>query len=99
MLTHQTVVLISHARKIVIKILHARLQHYVNQKIPGVQDGFGKERGTRDQIANIHWIIEKMEISEKYLSLFLSAKAFDYVDHDKLWKALRWEYETILPVY
>ena len=82
-----------------LKILHARFQHYVNWELPDVQAGFRKGRGTRDQIANIHWIIEKMEISEKYLSLFLSAKAFDYVDHDKLWKALRWEYETILPVY
>ena len=74
-----------------IKILHARLQHYVNQKIPGVQDGFGKERGTRDQIANIHWIIEKAREFQKniYLSFIKYAKPFDCADHNKLWKALK----------
>ena len=74
-----------------LKILHARLQHYVNQEIPGVQDGFRKERGTRDQIANIHWIIEKAREFQKniYLSCINYAKAFDGGDHVKLWKALR----------
>ena len=71
----------------------------MNQKLPDFQAGFRNGRGNRDHIANIHWIIEKMEISEKYLSLFLSAKAFDYVDHDKLWKAPKeMEYQIIFPV-
>ena len=88
---HWTIALISHGSKIVLKILHARLQHYVNQEIPDVQDGFRKERGTRDQIANIHGIIEKSREFQKniYLSLINCAKAFDCVDHVKLWKALR----------
>ena len=67
---HRIVALISHASKVMLKILHARFQHYVNWELPDVQAGFRKGRGTIDQIANIHWIIEKMEISEKYLSLF-----------------------------
>ena len=58
--SHQTVALISHASKDMLKILHARLQHYVNQELPDVQAGFRKGRGTRDQTANIHWIIEKV---------------------------------------
>ena len=62
--------LISHASKVMLKILHARLQHYVNQELPDVQAGFRKGRGTRDQIANIHWIIEKARESEKHLPLF-----------------------------
>ena len=56
---HWTIALISHASKVMLKILHARLQHYANQELPDVQAGFRKGRGTRDQIANIHWIIEK----------------------------------------
>ena len=86
-----TTALIPLASKIMLKILHARLQHYVNQEIPGVQDGFRKERGTRDQIANIHWIIEKAREFQKniYLSCINYAKAFDGGDHVKLWKALR----------
>ena len=55
---HQTIALISHASKIMLKILYTRLQYYVNQELPDVQAGFGKGRGTRDQITNIHWIIE-----------------------------------------
>ena len=71
------------------KTLHVRLQHYVNQEIPEVQ--VRKGRGTRNQIANIHWIIEKeREFHKKYISFFIDyAKAFDHVDHNKLWKALR----------
>ena len=74
-----------------LKILHARLQHYVNEELPDVQAGFRKGRGTRDQIANIHWIIEKAREFQKniYLCFTHYAKAFDCVDHDKLWKALR----------
>ena len=79
-----------------LKILHARLQHYENQELPDVQAGFRKGRGTRDQIANIRWIIEKAREFQKniYLCFIDYAKAFDYVDHDKLWKALK---ETGIP--
>ena len=56
---HQTIVLMSHASKVILKILHARLQHYVNQELSNVQVGFRKGRGTRDQTVNIHWVIEK----------------------------------------
>ena len=73
-----------------LKILHARLQHYVNQEIPDVQAGFRKGRGTRDQIDNIHWIIEKANEFQKHLPLFHHlCQAFDCVNHNKLWKALR----------
>ena len=74
-----------------LKIVHARLQHYVNQELPDVQAGFRKERRTRDQIANIHWIIEKArEFQENiYLCFMDYAKAFDCVDHEKRWKDLR----------
>ena len=66
-----TTALISHTNKVILKILQARLQQYVNQEIPDVQAGFRKGRGTRDQIANIHWIIEKArEFQKKHLSLF-----------------------------
>ena len=80
--------LISHASKVMHKILHARLQHYVNQELPDVQAGFRKGRGTRDQIANIRWIIEKAREFQKsiYLCFIDYAKAFDSVDHDKLWR-------------
>ena len=82
--------LISHAIKIMLKILQARLQQYVNQELPDVQTGFRKGRGTRDQTANIHWIIEEeREFQENiYLCLIDYAKAFDCVDHYKLWKIL-----------
>ena len=71
-----------------LKILQARLQHYVNCKLPDVQAGFRRGRGTRDQIANIRWIIEKAREFQKYIYFcFIDyAKAFDYVDHNKLWK-------------
>ena len=91
----------SHASKVMLKILHARLQHYANQEFPDVQTGFRKGRGIRDQIANIHWIIEKAKEFQKntYLCFINYAKAFDCVDHDKLWKDLkRWEHQTILPL-
>ena len=83
-----TVALTSHASKVMLKILQARLQQYVNQKLPGVQAGFRKGRGTRDQIANIHWIIEKAGEFQKniYFCFIDYAKAFDCVDHNKLWK-------------
>ena len=74
-----------------LKVLHARLQHYVNPKLSDVQAGFRKGRGTRDKIANIHWIIEKTREFQKniYLCFIDYNKAFDCVDHDKLWKILR----------
>ena len=72
------------------KILQARLQQYVNQKIPDVQAGFRKDGGTRDEIANIHWIIEKAREFQKNMYCFIDyAKAFDCVDHNKLWKILQ----------
>ena len=87
----QTVALISHASKGAwLKILHARLQRYTNQELPDIQTGFRKGRGIWDQIANIHWIIEKPRELQKNIYLcFVDVKAFDYVDHNKLWKALR----------
>ena len=74
-----------------LKILHARLQDYVNQELPDVQVGFRKGWGTRDQIANVHWIIEKAREFQKsiYLCFIDYSKAFDCVDHNKLWKALK----------
>ena len=83
-----------------LKILHARLQHQANLELSDVQVGFRKGQGTRDQIADIHWIIEKVSEFQKtiYLCFTSYAKAFDGVAHSKLWKALkRWEYQTILP--
>ena len=89
---HWTISLITYASKVILKILHARLQHYVNQELPDVQAGFfRKGRGTRDQIANLCWIKEKAREFKKniYLCFIDYTKAFDYVDHDKLWKTLK----------
>ena len=74
-----------------LKILQARLQQYVNQELPEVQAGFRKGRGTRDQIANIHWIMEKSREFQKniYFCFIDYAKAFDCVDHNELWKILK----------
>ena len=74
-----------------LKILQTRLQQYVNQELPEVQTGFRKSRGTRDQIANIHWIIEKAIEFQKtiYFCFIYYAKDFDCVDHNKLWKFLK----------
>ena len=74
-----------------LRILQARLQQYVNHELPDVQVGFRKGRGTRDLIANIHWIIEKAREFQKniYFCFIDYAKAFDYVDRDKLWKILK----------
>ena len=66
---YHTIVLISQARKVMLKILQARLQQYVNHELPDVQAGFRKGRGTRDQIANVRWIIEKARVPEKHLLL------------------------------
>src|SRR5574337_1828599 len=83
-----TIALISQASNVMLKILQARLQQYVNCELPDVQAGFRKGRGTRDQIANIHWIIKKAREFKKniYFCFVDYAKAFDYVDHNKLWK-------------
>ena len=85
------IALISHASKVVLKILQATLQQYVNCELPDVQSGFRKGRGTRDQIANIHQIMEKAREFQKniYLYFINYAKAFDCVDHNKLWKILQ----------
>ena len=83
-----------------VKILQARLQQYMNHGLPDVQAGVRKGRGTRDQITNIPWITEKAREFEKniYFCFIDYTKAFDYVDHNKLWKILkRWEYQTTLP--
>ena len=86
-----TIALISHASKVMLKILQARLQQYVNWELPDVQAGFRKGRGTRDQIANICWIMEKAREFQKniYFCFTDNAKAFDCVDHNKLWKTLK----------
>ena len=87
----KTIALFSQASKVMLKILQARLQQYVNHELPYVQAGFRKGRGTRDQIANIRWIIEKAREFEKniYFCFIDYAKAFDCVDHNKLWKILK----------
>ena len=83
-----------------LKILQARLQKYGNLEIPDVQAGFKKGRGTRDPIANICWIMEKARVFQKniYFCSIDYAKAFDCVDHNKLWKFWEsWEYQTTWP--
>ena len=88
---YRTTGLIWHASEVMLKILQARLQQYVNCDLPDVQAGFRKGRRTRDQIASIHWIIEKAREFQKniYFSVIDYAKAFDCVDHNKLWKILK----------
>ena len=87
---YNTIALISHTSKVVLKILQDRLQQYVNHELPDVQAGFRKGRGTRDQIAKIRWIMEKARVPENiYFSFIDYAKAFDCVDHNKLWKILK----------
>ena len=83
---YHTVALISHASKVMLKILYVRLQQYVKQELPDVQAGFRKGRGTRDRIACIHWIITKAREFQKniYFCFIDYAKAFDYVDYNKL---------------
>ena len=77
------------ASNVILKILKARLYQYVNQEFPDVQAGFQKSRGTRDQIANICWIIEKAREFQKNFCFIDYSKAFDCVDHNKLWKILK----------
>ena len=81
--------LISHASKVMLKILQARLQQYMNCELPDVQAGFRKGRGTRHQIANIHWIIEKAREFQKNICFTDYAKIFHCVNHNKLWKILQ----------
>ena len=82
-----------------LKILQAKLQQYVNYKLPDVQGGFRKGRGTSDQIANFSWIVEKTREFQKniYVCFIDYAKAFDCVDDNKLWKILKEEYQTTWP--
>ena len=89
--TNHTISLISHVSKIMLKILQDRPQQYVKQEIPNVEDGCRKGRGSRDQIANIHWIIEKKREFQKniYFCFIDYTKALDCVDHQKLWKILK----------
>ena len=93
---YRSIALIWHASKVMLKILQVMLQQYVNWELAGVQAGFRKGRGTRDQIANLHWIIERAREFQKniYFCFIDYAKAFDYVDHNILWKILK---ETGIP--
>ena len=86
-----TVLLVSHASEVILKLLQARLQEYVNQELPDVQAGFRKGRGTRYKIANIRWIIEKVREFQKniYFCFIDYAKTFECVDHNKLWEILK----------
>ena len=84
-----TTALISHASKVMLKILQSRFQQYVNRELPDVQDGFRKGRGTRNQVANICWIIEKAGEFQKKICFIDYAKAFDCVGHNKLWGILQ----------
>ena len=85
-----TIALISHTSKVKFKILQDRLQQYVNREIPDVQAGLRKGRGTRNQIANICWIIEAKDFQKNMYFCFIDyAKAFDCVDHNKPWKILK----------
>ena len=88
---YHTIALISHASKVMLKILQARLQQSVNCELPDVQVGFRKDRGTRDQIANVRWIIKKAKEFQKniYFCFIDYAKAFDCVNHNKLWQILQ----------
>ena len=96
---YRTIALISRASNVMLKILQATIQEYVNRELPDVQAGFGEGRGTSDQTANIHWIIEKARQFQKniYFCFTDYAKAFDCVDHNKRWKILRCEYQSTWP--
>ena len=88
---YSTIALISHASKVMLKILQARVQQYMNHELPDIQVGFRKGRGTRDQTANTFWIIKKAREFQKniYFCFIGNAKAFDCVDHNKLWEILQ----------
>ena len=91
MFKYCTIVLISHASKVILKVLQTRPQQNVNQELSDVQSGFRKDKGNRDQIANIHCITEKAIDFQKniYFCFIDYTKAFDCVDHNKLWKILK----------
>ena len=91
---YRTIALISHASKVMLKILQARLQQYVNHELPDVEAGFRKGRGTRDQVANINWIIEKAREFQKNICFIDSAKAFDSGSQQTGRFLTRWEYWT-----
>ena len=84
-----TIALISHASKVMLKILQARLQQYANHELPDVRAGFRKGKGTRDQIANIHWITEKAREFQKSIYFCFIDYVKACVDHKKLWKILK----------
>ena len=88
---YHTIAFISHSSKVMLKILQARLQQYMNHEFPDVQAGLIKDRGTRNKIANICWITKKAREFQKniYFCFIDYAKAFDCVDHNKLWKILQ----------
>ena len=86
---YHTIALVSHASKVMLKILQARLQQYMSRELPDVQAGFRRGRVTRDQIVNIRWIIEKAREFQKNIYFIDCAKAFDCVDHKKLWKIVQ----------
>ena len=86
---YRTIALISHASKVMLKIIQVSLQQYVNCELPDVQAGFRKGRGTRDQIANIRWIIKKARVPEKHLFLLYWLCQSLCVNHNKLWKILK----------
>ena len=92
----------SHTSKVMLKILQIRLQQYVNHELPDVQAGLRKDRGTRDQVANIYWIIAKAREFQKnsYFCLIDYSKVFDCMDHNKQWKILKekgiWDHLTFL---
>ena len=96
---YHTIGLTSHTSKVKFKILEARLQKYVNRELSDVQAGFRKGRGTRDQIANMRWIIERAREFQKSICFcFIDyVKAFDCVDHNKLWKILKENWHTRPP--
>ena len=89
--TTHTIAFISHASKVMLKVFQARLQQYVNHELPDVQAGFTRGRGSRSQSGNSCWIIEKAREFQKniYFCPINYAKAFDYVNHNKLWKILK----------
>ena len=89
---YPTIALISHTSKVMLKIFQARLQQYVNHELPDVQTGFRKGRGTRDQIANIRWIIKKAREFQKNICFIDYTKAFVWTTAGRFFK--RWEYQT-----
>ena len=95
---YSTIALISHASKVILKILQARPQQYMNQELPDVQAGSRKGRRIRDQMAKIHWITEKFRQFFLLVSCFIDyTKAFDSVNHNKLWKILKRDGNTRPP--